>query len=90
MARISDAVSKMQRLLNEQLDPSRVGRVINPPQPLSFATVAREAESLVAGRIAARQVEVSIEDSPSSTRRSSASSRSWTRTARARGWASRS
>jgi PAS domain S-box-containing protein len=64
VARISDAVAKMQRLLNELLELSRVGRVVNPPQALSFGSLAREAESLVAGRIAERQVEVSIEDGP--------------------------
>jgi chemotaxis family two-component system sensor kinase Cph1 len=52
----------MQRLLNELLELSRIGRVVNPPRSVPFASLAREAEALVAGRIAARQVEVRIQD----------------------------
>jgi PAS domain S-box-containing protein len=62
IARIADAVGKMQRLLNELLELSRVGRVVNPPQAIPFGSLVREAESLVAGRIAERGVEVAIED----------------------------
>jgi two-component system, chemotaxis family, sensor kinase Cph1 len=62
VCRIADAVSKMQRLLNELLELSRIGRVINPPQAIPFGDLAREAEGLVAGRIAERGVEVSIEE----------------------------
>jgi two-component system, chemotaxis family, sensor kinase Cph1 len=62
ISRIADAVGKMQRLLSELLELSRVGRVVNAPRLIPFGSLAREAESLVAGRIAARQVEVSIQD----------------------------
>jgi PAS domain S-box-containing protein len=62
VGRIADAVGKMQRLLNELLELSRVGRVANPPEAVSFASLAREAEALVAGRIARRGVEVRISD----------------------------
>jgi len=62
IARISDAVAKMQRLLNELLELSRIGRVVNPPQAVPFGLLAREAEALVAGRIAERGVEVRIEE----------------------------
>jgi PAS domain S-box-containing protein len=62
IARIGDAVGKMQRLLNELLELSRIGRVVNPPEAVSFGDMAREAEALVAGRIAGRGVEVVIAD----------------------------
>ena len=52
----------MQRLLNELLELSRIGRVVNPPRGHPFGSLAREAEALVAGRIAERRVEVTIED----------------------------
>ena len=62
IARIADAVSKMQRLLNELLELSRIGRVVNSPQAVPFGSLAREAQELVAGRIAERRVEVRIEE----------------------------
>jgi chemotaxis family two-component system sensor kinase Cph1 len=62
IARIGDAVGKMQRLLSELLELSRIGRVVNPPEAVSFGSLAREAEALVAGRISERRVEVVIAD----------------------------
>jgi PAS domain S-box-containing protein len=62
VARISDAVEKMQRLLNELLELSRVGRVMSPPQSVSLAALAKEAASLVAGRLRDNRVEVVIPD----------------------------
>jgi PAS domain S-box-containing protein len=60
VAHINDAVSKMQRLLNELLELSRIGRQMNPPVETSFEAIAREAVRLVHGRIAAHGVEVKI------------------------------
>jgi len=60
IAHINDAVTKMQRLLDDLLELSRVGRQMNPPEEASFAGIAREAVALVQGRIAARGVEVEI------------------------------
>jgi PAS domain S-box-containing protein len=62
LGRIADAVDKMQRLLNELLELSRVGRVMNPPQALSMTVLAREAASLVAGRLRDNRVEIGIPD----------------------------
>ena len=62
IGRIADAVDKMQRLLNELLELSRVGRVMNPPQALSLTALARDAASLVAGRLRDNRVEISIPD----------------------------
>jgi signal transduction histidine kinase len=62
LGRIADAVDKMQRLLNELLELSRVGRVMNPPQSLSMTALARDAASLVAGRLRDKRVDIVIPD----------------------------
>ena len=59
--RITDATEKMQRLLNELLELSRVGRLKNESTYFPFADLAREALELVQGRIMARGIHVSIE-----------------------------
>lgn len=59
--RISDATNRMQRLLEELLDLSRVGRLVNPPENVPFEQVAREALSLVEGRIGAGRIAVQVE-----------------------------
>jgi PAS domain S-box-containing protein len=62
LGRIADAVDKMQRLLNDLLELSRVGRVVRPPQPVPLAPLAHEAAALVAGRLRDRGVQVEIAD----------------------------
>ncbi len=59
--RISDATDKMQRLLNELLEISRVGRVRNEPKLIPFEELALEAVELVQGRIMKRGIEVHID-----------------------------
>lgn len=59
--RIAEAVSKMERLLNELLELSRIGRIINQPGRVSFEAIAQEALTLAQGRIAAKGIEVRIE-----------------------------
>jgi signal transduction histidine kinase len=49
--RITDATNKMQRLLNELLELSRVGRLKNDSVNVPFAELAQEAIELVQGRI---------------------------------------
>ncbi|MFT3895866.1 MAG: PAS domain S-box protein [Anaerolineales bacterium] len=58
--RINEAASKMQRLLNELLELSRIGRLMNPPVVVPFEEIVREALSLVEGRLQARQVKVQV------------------------------
>ena len=58
---IQDAAEKMQRLLGELLELSRIGRLVNPPETISISDLAREAVEMVSGRIVARGVEVNIE-----------------------------
>jgi signal transduction histidine kinase len=59
--RIHDAVKKMQRLLSELLELSRIGRMMNPPETLSFEDLAREAMNIVQGRLEERGVTVRIQ-----------------------------
>ena len=59
--RISDASDKMQVLLNELLELSRVGRFVNPPEEVSFNDLVSEAMQLAQGRIQARGVQVDIQ-----------------------------
>ena len=50
----------MQRLLNELLELSRIGRMMNAPQLNSFDELVREAVEIVQGRLNERNVEVQI------------------------------
>jgi PAS domain S-box-containing protein len=59
--RIGDAADKMQRLLNELLELSRIGRLKNEPELVPFDALAREALELVAGNIRAHNVKVEIQ-----------------------------
>lgn len=58
--RISDATEKMQRLLNDLLELSRVGRLMNEPQEIQLNELIAEALELVQGRISAGNIEVSV------------------------------
>lgn len=58
--RITDATEKMQRLLNELLELSRVGRLKNESASFPFVELARESLELVHGRIMARGISVSM------------------------------
>ncbi|MBX7183925.1 MAG: transporter substrate-binding domain-containing protein [Vicinamibacteria bacterium] len=62
LARVQRAGERMRRLLDELLDLSRVGRVVNPPEEISLRDLAHEAAALVKGRLAERQVDVRISD----------------------------
>jgi len=59
-AHINDALAKMQELLDELLELSRIGRVLNPPEMVSFEAIACEAIEAVRGRIDARAIQVGI------------------------------
>ena len=59
--RITDATEKMQRLLNELLELSRIGRLMNASQPVSFSELAHEVLELVQGHILERGVTVHIQ-----------------------------
>jgi PAS domain S-box-containing protein len=59
--RIQEAVNKMQRLLNELLELSRIGRMMNAPQTTSFDGLVREALEIVQGRLNERNVTVQVQ-----------------------------
>jgi len=64
--RINEAISKMERLLTELLELSRIGRIMNPPMDVPFGEIVDEALALVQGRLQAEQVQVDVEaDLPS-------------------------
>lgn len=58
--RIRGATEKMQQLLDDLLELSRIGRLVNPPEMIPLGELAREALALVAGQIAERGVQVGI------------------------------
>ena len=60
--RILSATARMQKLLEELLNLSRIGRVANPPERVAVADLAREAMALVRGRLDAAHVRVEIRD----------------------------
>lgn len=57
---IRDAATKMQNLLDDLLELSRIGRLMNPPQTVAMTELTAEAIQLVAGQIEARGVQVNI------------------------------
>jgi len=56
--RIREAVVKMQRLLSELLELSRVGRMMNLPQAVVFDDLVKEAIEIVHGRLEAGNITV--------------------------------
>jgi len=60
MARIIEATNRMQRILNELLDLSRIGRIKNPSETVSFEVIVQEAIELVSGSIEAHHVQIEI------------------------------
>ncbi len=59
--RIRDAAKRMERLLNEVLELSRIGRIINPPVEVSFGELVGEAVEQAHGQLTERQVRVEVE-----------------------------
>ena len=58
--RISNAAGKMGQLLDELLELSRIGRLMNEPEEVSFKSIALEAVSLVEGRLKESNTKVKI------------------------------
>jgi signal transduction histidine kinase len=59
--RITDATDRMQRLLNELLELSRIGRLTNKSASVPFEELAHEAVELVHGHIMERGIAVNID-----------------------------
>jgi PAS domain S-box-containing protein len=60
VSRIAAATDKMQQLIYQLLDLSRVGRIINPAKNVSFDVIVNDAVNIVAGQIATRGAHVNI------------------------------
>ncbi|MFH0995659.1 MAG: sensor histidine kinase [Pseudomonadota bacterium] len=60
MSYIRSAVEKMDQLLGELLELSRIGRVVRAPVAISFQNLVGEALSAVAGHIARQKVDVRV------------------------------
>ena len=61
LERIREATKKMQRLLEELLELSRIGRIANPSQDVPFGELVREALELVYGQLAEKQIKVQVD-----------------------------
>lgn len=62
MMRIENATDKMQQLLEDLLQLSRVGRIVNPYERFSMTTVALEAKELLFGLINEKKCEIDIQE----------------------------
>ena len=62
VARMSQAADTMASLLDDLLELSRIGRVVNPPEDVSVTDAAREAMELSRGRIENANVRVVVAD----------------------------
>ena len=62
LQRINEASEKMKRLLNELLELSRIGRLVNPPSNTPFAKIVEEALTLTRGRLMSGNVRVEVQE----------------------------
>lgn len=62
--RIEDATKKMQALLNDLLELSRIGRLMNQTTETPFSEIAKDAVELVRGQIEGKNVSVKIIETP--------------------------
>lgn len=60
--RIGDAADKMQLLLNDLLELSRIGRLVNTPQSIDLNKMIAEVLELLHGRIHAGKIRVRVEE----------------------------
>jgi signal transduction histidine kinase len=63
ITRISEATSRMHRLLNELLELSRIGRMMNEPEIIPFADLVNDALDIVRGRLDAGRITVHVQPS---------------------------
>lgn len=60
MTRIANAVDKMQTLLSELLELSRIGRIINTPEDVPFREILQETVDLLSGPLETGNIRLSI------------------------------
>ena len=61
LTRIGKAVDKMQVLLNELLELSRIGRIANPPEDVPFGEIVQETADLLAVPLEAGNIRLDIQ-----------------------------
>ncbi len=60
--RIREATGKMQTLLNDLLELSRVGHLMRPPEEVGFGEIVQEALSLVDIRLDEKKIKVTVQE----------------------------
>ena len=60
--RIGDAADKMQRLLNDLLELSRIGRLVNQPELIDLNDLISEVRELLYGRLHSRKIRVIVQE----------------------------
>ena len=60
--RIKHAVQKMQELLKDLLELSRIGRIMNEPVEISFGEIVKEALSILEGQMAQKHISFEFVD----------------------------
>jgi PAS domain S-box-containing protein len=62
---IESSATKMDRLLTDMLELSRIGRMVNPPEDVSFGEIVQEALEQTTGQLKSSGVEITVaEDFP--------------------------
>jgi PAS domain S-box-containing protein len=62
--RIQEAVNKMRNLLNDLLELSRIGRLVNAPETVPFERLIKDALDAVHGQLEERDITVVIQPDP--------------------------
>ncbi|MBN1763608.1 MAG: PAS domain S-box protein [Methanomicrobia archaeon] len=62
LMQIEKSAIKMEHLLNDTLQLSRIGRVVNPPSDTPFEGIVKEALEQTAGKLSLNNIEVSVAD----------------------------
>lgn len=60
ISRITEATEKMHRLLNELLELSRVGRMMNTPEPVSIKGLVADAIEILQGRLKETPTQIKV------------------------------
>lgn len=61
LLRIREAAQKMQALLNDLLELSRVGRLMNPPEDVGFTQIVQEALAIVDISLSEKNIKVHVQ-----------------------------